>query len=399
MPTMTWKAMTLNEVAEEFVNGGTPSTKVPEYWSGDIPWITGADISDFRVSGGRKRITMRAVKESSTHLVPERTVLLVTRTSVGKAAITTNPLCFSQDITGIKCKPIIRPEYLARYLTFMQDSLVSRVRGSTIKGLARADFAEIRVPVPPLEAQDRIADVIERGETIGLRRRQSNQLTGKIIQSVFLKLFGDPTELPDKYQTKKLQDLAMKRRYAISSGPFGSNLGTKDYVQNGVLVVRGTNVKANEFDQTDCKYVSEDKARELTRSLAGPRDLVVVAVGASGRACIVPSTIQQCLLSQNCNKVSIDESIANPEYVCYSINTEYFQSQLSRMTTDTVRRFLSMTNVAKFEVPLPPLAQQQKFAGIFSRMERLKQRQRQGTREINELFQSLMQKAFSGELI
>ena len=45
---ITWKTMSLSEIAAEFVNGGTPSTKVPEYWSGHIPWITGADIKNFR---------------------------------------------------------------------------------------------------------------------------------------------------------------------------------------------------------------------------------------------------------------------------------------------------------------------------------------------------------------
>src|SRR2546425_678588 len=120
MQADSWKLIPLAEIAEEFVNGGTPSTADAEFWSGSIPWITGADIRSFRISEGRKRITKEAVERSSTRLVPEDTVLLVTRTSVGKVGISAKPLCFSQDITEIRCKPAVRPDYLARFLASIQ---------------------------------------------------------------------------------------------------------------------------------------------------------------------------------------------------------------------------------------------------------------------------------------
>lgn len=261
------------------------------------------------------------------------------------------------------------------------------------------DYCKFRLLIPPLETQRRIISVLERAHKLKRMREQANQLTNKIIQSVFLKMFGHPVELASKYDSQKLEDLALKKKYAVSSGPFGSNLGTKDYVETGILVVRGTNIKTNEFDLSDCKYVTEKKAAELERSQADPRDLVVVAVGASGRACIIPNSIQRCILSQNCNKISLDESLAVPEYVCYLLNTEYFQSELNRITTDTVRKFLSLTNLAKFMIPLPSIDQQQRFADIFRKIDRLKQRQKEDSKEVNELFHSLMHKAFRGDLV
>ncbi|MBT9148182.1 MAG: hypothetical protein DDT32_01952 [Syntrophomonadaceae bacterium] len=147
----------LGEVCEEFLSGGTPSTSIPEYWGGDIPWITGADVSNFWVSGGRKFITEDGLKNSATHLVKKNTVLIVTRTGVGKVGIAANDLCFSQDITGVVCGSEILPEYLVRLLLLHGDSLIRIQRGATIKGLTRSHIECIQIPIPALPVQQRIA--------------------------------------------------------------------------------------------------------------------------------------------------------------------------------------------------------------------------------------------------
>ncbi len=97
---MKWPEIALGKICH-FVNGGTPSRKVPRYFEGDIPWITGADVGDFCVTQPREHITQEAVESSATHLLPKRTVLLVTRTGVGKVAIAPFDLCISQDLTGL----------------------------------------------------------------------------------------------------------------------------------------------------------------------------------------------------------------------------------------------------------------------------------------------------------
>jgi len=297
---------------------------------------------------------------------------------------------------------VLRPEgilikFLESYLNFAD--LTKYVSGTTRGKLNQKQMNEIPIPVPPLNTQKKIVSILEKAEELKRKRKEANQFTNRILQSLFLKMFGNPHEISSKYRVEILENLALRKKYAISSGPFGSNLGTKDYVKNGVLVIRGTNVKTNEFDTSDRKYVTEEKAKELQRSQAGPRDLIVVAVGASGRACVIPDSINQCILSQNCNKISLDESLAMPEYVCYLLNTEYFQSQLNAITTDTVRKFLSMTNLANFEIPIPHINQQQEFVNICKIMYDIKQRQKESTEDINSLINSIMHKIFNGKLV
>jgi type I restriction enzyme S subunit len=156
-----WRWVRLEDMAKEFVTGGTPSTDVPKYWGGDIPWITGADVTGIWVSGGRKFITKEGLDNSAAHLVNRGTILIVSRTGVGKTAIAANSLSFSQDITAVVCNDEILPEYLARYLIFSGDQLVRIQRGATIKGLTRTDIETVVIPLAPLPEQKRIVAKIQ----------------------------------------------------------------------------------------------------------------------------------------------------------------------------------------------------------------------------------------------
>jgi len=103
----------------QVVGGGTPSTHDTSYWQGDIPWISSADIdeSDVKSIRLRKAITAQAVQESATNIVPAGTVIVVTRVGLGKVALVSEPLCFSQDSQGLLFDQLLLDAlYFAYYL-------------------------------------------------------------------------------------------------------------------------------------------------------------------------------------------------------------------------------------------------------------------------------------------
>jgi type I restriction enzyme S subunit len=204
-----WRWVKLGEVAKEFVNGGTPSTNIPEYWDGNIPWITGADVTDFWVSGGRKFITEDGLKNSVTHLVPRNTVLVVTRTGVGKVGIAANDLCFSQDITGVICSEEIYPEYLAWYIFSERNNLTNIQRGATIKGLTRNDIESLQIPLPPLEEQKSISLKIQESmqEVERARTDCEKQLeAAKALPAAYLREVFESEEAK-KWEKKRLGEV------------------------------------------------------------------------------------------------------------------------------------------------------------------------------------------------
>lgn len=108
-----WEVKKLGEVVEKFINGGTPSTQNENYWTGHIPWITGADILNQKISEIRRFITKEAVKNSSTNVIRKGNLLLVSRTGVGKLAIAPFDIAISQDFTGVYTNSeVLQTEYL-----------------------------------------------------------------------------------------------------------------------------------------------------------------------------------------------------------------------------------------------------------------------------------------------
>jgi type I restriction enzyme S subunit len=210
-------------------------------------------------------------------------------------------------------------------------------------------------------------------------------------------------ELPEGWGWTSLEILASDRRYAISSGPFGSALGTKDYRENGIPVIRGKNVADGQLILENWVHVSKEKAARLERSMARPDDLIVVAVGSSGRAAIVPESLPKAILSQNCNKITPDTNVILPKYLVLSMQIGIIQKQLEQKTTDTVRKFLSLTNLRKTLIPLPPLPEQRRIVAEVERrlsvVAALEAEVEAALARAARLRQSILKRAFEGRLL
>ena len=158
-----WDVVRLGEVGVEFFGGGTPSTKKPEYWNGDIPWTTSAHINGLYLQRGAKNITHEGLSNSASRLVLKNNLLIGTRVGVGKVAINLIDVAISQDLTGmIVDKEKANLEFLAYALSsdIIQDIFHSCTRGTTIKGIPRDDLIQIPTPLPPLPEQQEIARIL-----------------------------------------------------------------------------------------------------------------------------------------------------------------------------------------------------------------------------------------------
>lgn len=157
-----WDRLTVEEASKTMESGGTPSTQMKAYWNGTIPWITGADFEDQKVSQVRRYITTEAVEKSSTKIVSKGNILLVTRTGVGKMALAPFDTAISQDITGITPnEEIITPEYLISCLSWTIPRLARFNQGTSINGITRDDLKMHEIAVPSLKEQEKITDVLQ----------------------------------------------------------------------------------------------------------------------------------------------------------------------------------------------------------------------------------------------
>lgn len=176
------------------VGGGTPSTSKPEYWDGDIPWITSADIHGVKEITPRKSVTRAGIDNSATNLVPAGSLIVVTRVGLGKIAITDFPLCFSQDSQAlIGNNNLIDPVYSLYYLSKEVQRFKYEHRGTTINGVTKNQLAQLSYALPSLMEQHKIIEEIEHHlsiadeieKTVDQSLKQSARLRQSILKTAF----------------------------------------------------------------------------------------------------------------------------------------------------------------------------------------------------------------------
>lgn len=151
-----WTIKRIDEIGE-VTGGGTPSTEHPEYWDGDIPWLTPADLASFSdvfVASGKTFITAEGLKNSSTKELPRNTVLLSSRAPIGYVAIAKNAICTNQGFKNVICDTTnVLPVYLFYFFKNNKGVLESFASGSTFLELSGGRLKKIKLIVPSIDIQ------------------------------------------------------------------------------------------------------------------------------------------------------------------------------------------------------------------------------------------------------
>lgn len=148
-------------------SGGTPRSGVDEYWNGDVYWATLVDLpqQDFitEISETQRTISEAGLKESSAKLIPENSVVVSTRATIGRIAINRVPLATNQGFKNVVIADSSRavPEYVSLALTKLVPTMKAWASGGTFKELSKSKFCELRIPLPPLETQRAIVAELE----------------------------------------------------------------------------------------------------------------------------------------------------------------------------------------------------------------------------------------------
>jgi type I restriction enzyme S subunit len=173
-----WEYVTIKEISHDLLGGGTPSTSQISYWNGKIAWMTSSHISGREVTFGQKHITEEGLKKSATKLIPKNNLLVATRVGIGKIAINKIDIAISQDLTGILVKSEkILSDYLYWFLLDEKNRLKVLAQGSTIKGILKADLAKLKIPLPPLPEQNKIAEILSTADQkLELMRERKSKL-------------------------------------------------------------------------------------------------------------------------------------------------------------------------------------------------------------------------------
>lgn len=196
----------LGEIVE-IRGGGTPDKQVPAYWNGDIPWASVKDFKSGVLDRTVDRITTEGVAASATQVIPAGHIIVPTRMAVGKAAINTIDLAINQDLKALFPKPDVDTRYLYHALLGNSDKLLEQATGATVKGIKLDVLRGLKIPLPPLKEQKRIAGILDQAaELCRLRPRALDKLN-TLGQAIFHEMFGDPATNPYGWNLTTLPEL------------------------------------------------------------------------------------------------------------------------------------------------------------------------------------------------
>ena len=147
----------------DIIGGGTPKTSNPDYWDGDIPWLSVKDFNnDLRyVYNTEKKITKLGLENSSTKFLDRGDMIISARGTVGEIASIPYPMTFNQSCYGLRAKKnIISSDYLYYLIKYNVGKLQKKVHGSVFDTITRETFSDIEVDIPELEIQNKIVSVL-----------------------------------------------------------------------------------------------------------------------------------------------------------------------------------------------------------------------------------------------
>ena len=385
----------------EIISGSTPNTNIKDYWNGDIPWVTPANLTNHEgiyFKGRLRKITKAGYNSCSARMLPPGSIIFSSRAPIGHCAVTAYPLCTNQGFKSIAPNENLDAIYGFFALTFFTPQIIARGRGATFLEVSKEIIEDFPIPLPPLTEQKRVAAILEKADHLRRLRRYARKLSDTYLKSVFLKTFGDPVTNPMGWDKVFLEKLAYGHN-GIVDGPFGSSVNTEvDYIPEGEIpVIRTKNVGVFEFIEDDLKFITRKKFESLTRSRVIPGDIVLTKVGTIGQLCIFPGHFEEAVLSTTGScKITPDISQVDRTFLIHSLYA--MRGYMNQVASKAVQSFLNMTMVKEIPIIIPPRHLQDEFAIIASKCERLCSQQREAERQAEHLFQTLLNKTFSGEL-
>ena len=383
------KTVSLGEVVT-FKGGGTPSRVKEDYWNGGIPWATVKDFnSGFSLNSTQENISELGLRESASNLIPRGTLIIPTRMGLGKAVISNIDIAINQDLKAvIPTTEDVDVRYLLWFFIANSREFEKMGKGATVKGITLDQLRKFQIPLPPLPIQKKIAAVLEKADELRRKREEQIKRLDDLLQATFLDMFGDIFNDSKCIEKAEFGQFIRSIRYGTGSPP--------EFSQTGIPFIRATNVKERTIKSQGMAFISAEEARKIEKCRVSEGDLIIVRSGANTGDCArIPKAFDQAYGGYDLI-IEIDEPYS-------SFYNYFFSTPSARLVIDGLSRragqpHLNAEQVKTFPVLVPVDSDMQKFVKILIETEKMAESIVSRQKIHANLFNSLMQRAFKGEL-
>ncbi|MCA9888590.1 MAG: restriction endonuclease subunit S [Anaerolineae bacterium] len=353
----------------------------------------------------RKFISDEKFEELERYLVRPGDVLVTTMGTVGRSAVAPpdiEKLIYDSHLFRMR---VDQSKVFPKYLTYalndfpeLRHQILQRSRGAIMKGLNTTILKQCTIPLPPLAEQQRIAAILDKADALRQKRRAALARLDDLLQATFLDMFGDPFS---KLPRVKVEALARKRKGAIRTGPFGSQLLHSEFVEdpNGVMVLGIDNAVQNRFIVTDNRFITHEKYQQLRRYTVYPDDVLITIMGTCGRCSIVPEDIPLAINTKHLCCITLDHNKCLPIFLKHAFLAHpVVLKQLGVSERGAVMPGLNMGIIKSLEIPLPSMKAQIAFVAFVHKQQSLVAQSIESSNELDTIFRALQQHAFRGQL-
>jgi len=381
-----WMEKKLGDIGD-FIGGGTPDTTVEEYWSGSIQWYTPTEVKDGILKDSSRKITGLGLKNSSTKLLPEGTILITTRATIGDIAIAKEECCTNQ---GFQSLVVFNSEINSFWFYWIlqhKKELIRRSSGSTFKEIGKNEIIHIPTLSPNKSEQQKIASCLSSlDEVIAVHSQKLATLKDHkkgLMQNLFPtnSITNDELEItnvPNYRFPEFMEDegWVVKDLGVVLGFIMGNAFKSNDFVENGVQLIRMGNLYQGVLQLNRIPvFLPHNFVKEYQQFLVKPRDLLMSMTGTLGKrdygfVLQIPENSPDLLLNQRVIKLVPKEGYIK-EFVLQLFKNEPFLQKLYSIPGGTKQANLSTKDLKAIKISFPKLIEQQKIASCLSSLDDL----------------------------
>lgn len=401
---MRWPVVTLLDAlasADVFVDGDWVESKDQDP-EGDVRLVQLADVGDgeYLDKSDRFLTSAKARELRCTFLKPGDVLVARMPDPLGRACIFPGDPKPSVTVVDI-C--IIRPDpqkHDARWLMHClnapdcRNQIAGYATGTTRSRISRGNFGKVRIPLPPLPEQRRIAEILDKADAPRAKRRAALAQLETLAPSIFLDMFGDPATNSKGWPQVPIGDHASK----IGSGatPRG---GEESYKAAGITLIRSMNVRDGAFLKDGLAFIDDEQAAQLEGVVVETDDVLLNITGASvAPVCRAPADVLPARVNQH---VAIIRPTAtfNPHFLEQCLLSPSVKERLLKIArAGATREAITKSAIEQFKVIRPPRERQDQFSAQVEASKKTHLQMCSALTEMDALFAALQHRAFRGEL-
>lgn len=368
----------IGEIAE-VIMGQAPSGDSYNTIGEGLPLIAGAaDLGD--INPTCKKFTTKASKVSNAG-----DIIMCIRATIGDLNWADGKYALGRGVASIRTGNEVNSKYLWYWILANKDYFISLGRGATFLQISKKDITDAIIPLPPIEEQKRIAEVLDKADRLRQKDRLLLEKYDQLLQSVFLDMFGDPVKNEKGWIVRKVIE------HCNCTVPGRDKpktfTGNTPWVTTDDLVHLGFTSKSKKGLGLTNTEIEQVRARTIPKG-----SVLMTCVGDLGKISIADSDM---VVNQQLHAFYCKEEVDNI-FLMYSLS--YQQDYMLKMASSTTLPYMNKSICNSIPIQVPPLSLQQEFSKVVIKVESQKEKLKKSNLHQEALFQSLLQRAFNGEL-